>query len=53
MCNLKTFVWLDTENCKGLSLLKTEDSEGSIMTLQSTNVGELATDKDSAYWGGH
>ena len=43
---------LDIENRKGSSLLKTEDSEGVIMPLQSTNVSELATDEGSAYWGG-
>ena len=41
------------ENHKGSSLLKTEDSEGPIMTLQSTNASELGTDEGSAHWGGH
>ena len=36
---------LDIENRKGSSLLKTEDSEGAMMTLQSTNASELATDE--------
>ena len=53
MCNLKRLCGLDIENCKGSSLLKTEDSEGAIMTLQSTNASEWATDEASAHWGGH
>ena len=49
MCNFKAFVWLGYKNHKGSSLLKTEDSEGAIMTLQSTNTSELAADEDSAH----
>ena len=44
---------LDTENGKGSSLLKAEDNEGAIMTLQSTNVSDLATDEGSAHRGGY
>ena len=44
---------LDIENREGSSLLKTEDSEGTIITLQSTNASELAADEGSAHWGGH
>ena len=43
---------LDIENCKG-SNLKTGDGEGAIMTRQSTNVSELATDEASVHWDGH
>ena len=35
------------ENRKGSSLLKTDYSEGAIITLQSTNVSEWATDEGS------
>ena len=45
---LKRLCGLDIENCKGLSLLKIEDSEGAIMTLQFINASELATDEASA-----
>ena len=44
---------LDIENQKGSSLLKTKDNERGIMTLQSTNASESATDESSAHWGGH
>ena len=43
---------LDIENCEGSSFLKIEDSEGAIITLQSTNASELAADEGSAHWGG-
>ena len=44
---------LDIENGKGSSLLRTEDSEGAIITLHSRNASELGTDKRCAHWGGH
>ena len=44
---------MNIENHEGLSLLKTEDSEGAKMTLQSTNASELATDEGSAHLVGH
>ena len=44
---------VDMENREVSSLLKTEDGEGAIMTLQSANASELATDEASAHWGGH
>ena len=50
---LKRLCGLDIENRKGSSLLKTEDSEGAIITLHSTNASELRTDEHSAHWGGH
>ena len=49
MCNFEVFVWLVYKNHKGSSLLKTEDSERAIMTLQSTYTGELATDEASVH----
>ena len=44
---------LDIENCKGSSLLKTEDSEGAIVSIVYYNASELATNDASAHWGGH
>ena len=49
MCNLKRLCGLDIENRKGSSLLKTENSEGAIITLQSTNASKLATEEGSAH----
>ena len=48
MYNFKTLCGLDIEN-KGSSLLKTEENEGAIMTLQSTNASEFATDEGTAH----
>ena len=44
----KMLCGLDIEN-KGSNLLKTEDSEGAIMTLECTNASELATEEASAH----
>ena len=47
------FVWLKYRELWSLKLVEDWRWEGAIMTLQSTNASELATDKARAHWGGH
>ena len=44
MHNFKMFMYFYIQKTKGLKMVKT-----AIITLQSTNASELATDKASAY----